>query len=211
MYRFVKAGVLPLALVALSNAGASAGSITPGDPYSHPDPHSRISIGGVESARIRLYEHELDLRAVNPTCFDLKHPVLGMVLASEKGYDAFLSDHTFKKLFCEHTPFVWRVVAGDIFYHKIHPFETAPPVSGGGPPAVVHGSSGGSPISGGGSPPGRGSGGSSSPDGPGGPGGTVGTASVPEPSSWVLMTSGLALAALAYGRRRVYRLATFGK
>jgi hypothetical protein len=195
MYPFVKAGLLGLALIALSNAVASAGSIRPSDPFS---PYSKAH---VEAARIRLYEHEVELRELNPTRFDEQHPVLGTVLASEEGYDKFLSDHTFKKLFCEHTPFLWRVVAGDIFYHEIHPFEISPPGPGGGPPPVDHGSTGGSPFSGGGSPPG----------GPGGSGGSVGTASVPEPSSWVLMTAGLMVAALAYGRRRVYRLATFGK
>ena len=122
------------------------------------------------------------------------------MLASEEGYDKFLSDHTFKKLFCEHTPFLWRVVAGDIFYHEIHPFENTPPGpgTGGGPPPVDQGSSGESPFSGGGSTA-SGPGGT---DGSGGSGGTVGIASVPEPSSWVLMTAGLVLAALAYGRRR---------
>ena len=68
MHRFVKAGLLALALIALSNAGASAGSITPSDPFS---PYSKAH---VEAVRIRLYEHEVDLRELNPTRFDRAAP-----------------------------------------------------------------------------------------------------------------------------------------
>jgi hypothetical protein len=125
----------------------------------------------------------MTLRALDPTAFDHTYPVLGKLLASEQGYDEFLSDHTFSRLLCKHTPFLWRVVAGDIFYHRIHPWLTPPPFPDGPPLLQVGGSPGGSPSGGGGSPGGN----------PGGSGGPFHTESAPEPSSWVLMASGLVL------------------
>ena len=112
MQRFVSAGLLALALFVLSRCDAHAGSVTLG-----------LAKADVREARIRLYEHEVGVRDQDPTAFDRKFPVLGKVLASEEGYDEFLSHHTFARLLCKHTPFLWRVVDGDILYHMIHPFS----------------------------------------------------------------------------------------
>lgn len=95
MLRFSMAGLTAVALIALSNTNAIAGSV-----------HGDLSKAEVRAERVRLYEHELDLRDQNPAAFDHKFPVLGKVLASEEGYDEFLSDHTREKLLCKHTPFL---------------------------------------------------------------------------------------------------------
>ena len=139
----------------------------------------------------------MHLRALNPTAFDHKFPVLGKVLANEQGYDAFLSDHRFAKLLCVHTPFLWRVVAGDIFYHRLHPWSATAVASEGTQGLHGDGWQGG-PL-----PPGPG------PDGrnAGGSGGSLQPNSVPEPSSWVLTASALVLALLALIRRRIYEFA----
>jgi MYXO-CTERM domain-containing protein len=190
MCRIIMAGLRAMAVFAVLNAAARAGSVTLSDPL-----HSKFTKAEVEDARIQLYEREMNLRAENPTGFDHKYPVLGSILASEKGYDEFLSDHTFNRLLCVHTPFIWRVVAGDIFYHRIHPFDTPPAIPDGGPPVIIDGSPGGSPPVGGGTDP----------HNPGG--GTFQTNSLPEPSSGTLMAAALVLALLASARRRIYRFA----
>jgi PEP-CTERM motif len=181
MYRFVTAGLMALALIVLSNESASAGSVQLG-----------VSKAEVQAARVRLYEHEMHLRDENPAAFDHKYHLLGKILASEQGYDAFLNEHTFSKLLCVHTPFLWRVVDGDILYHRIHPFaagladHTNP-----GPHAYSLSEEGGTHR-----------------ENAAGSGGPFSPHAVPEPSSWVLMASGLALALLALARRRIYLLAT---
>ena len=111
MRRFGMASLTALALIALSNDDASAGSV-----------HVGVSKAEVQAARVRLYEHEMHVRAEDPKAFDQKYHLLGKVLASEQGYNEFLKEHMFSKLLCVHTPFLWRVVDGDILYHKIHPF-----------------------------------------------------------------------------------------
>jgi PEP-CTERM motif len=184
MCRFAMAGLTALALISFSNMVASAGSV-----------HLGFSKAEVQAARVRLYEHEMHLRAENPAAFDRKHPVLGSVLASEQGYNEFFKEHTFSKLLCVHTPFLWRVVAGDILYHKIHPFVSPQFI----PDNLTALQPGGPPWDGG-----------SHDQGPatGDPGGLIhSTAAVPEPSSWVLMAAGLVFALLATARRWIYRLA----
>ncbi len=184
MPRLVSAGLLAMALFVLSNEDARAGSV-------------RVTKAEDETARIRLYEHEVNLRAENPLAFDQKHPTLGMVLASEQGYDEFLAERTFPRLLCVHTPFLWRVVAGDIFYHRLHPWPEPPIASGTGPGLSAGDLPGGNPAGGGGS-------GNNAPGGSGGSGGgTFSSASVPEPSSFVLLASGVTLALIAALRRRM--------
>jgi hypothetical protein len=185
MRRIVMAGLLAVALIAVFNRDANAGAVIVND--------SHQLKAEVVTARIRLYEHEMTLRALNPTAFDQKFPVLGKLLANEQSYDAFLSDHRFAKLLCVHTPFLWRVVAGDIFYHRLHPWSATEGSQG------LHGDglTGGPPPSGPG-PDGRNAGGS---------GGSLQANGVPEPSSWVLTASALGLALLALIRRRIYQFA----
>jgi hypothetical protein len=177
MFRIFMAGLAAAALIAVSNEHAGAGPVYLG--------HTKAE---VEAARVRLYEHEMDVRDRNPVAFDHKHPVLGKVLASEQGLDEFLSKHTFHKLWCQNTPFLWRVVYGDVLYHKIHPFVTAPGVPHSFPdlhtdfpPVDIH---------------------TIGP--PGDPGGGDHANAVPEPSSWVLMASGLTFAIVAATRRCIY-------
>ena len=176
MLRFATAGLVALALVVLSNDDARGGSV-----------HSPFTKAEVKESRIRLYEHEVNLRDQDPTAFDHKYPVLGQVLSSEAGYDKFLEERTFHHgLLCEHDPFLWRVVDGDILYHKLHPF-IGPPLSPDSGPTLTIDTL---PGAGGPNPPGS--------------GGTIHSSSVPEPSSWVLMVSGVILALLAVARRRVF-------
>jgi hypothetical protein len=132
----------------------------------------------------------MDVRDRNPAAFDHKYPVLGKVLASEEGFDKFLSEHKFQKLWCKNTPFLWRVVYGDILYHKIHPFVSPgvpyslPDLQTDLPPVEIATND--------------------HPGDPGGPGGGIHTNAVPEPSSWVLMASGLTFALVAATRRWIY-------
>ena len=122
------AGVLALILVASSHDVAPAGPV-----------HSPFTKAQAREARIELYEHELALRDANPSGVRLHtHPLLGSVLSGEAGFDKFLAKHQFHHgLLCEHDPFIWRVVEGDILYHKLHPFSNPSPPSVGGPAAVV--------------------------------------------------------------------------
>jgi hypothetical protein len=120
-------GLFVVALVVPSIGPAQAGSVQVG-----------LTRGDVDEARIRLYEHETELRDNDPVGFDNKFPVLGKVIANEQGYDLFLSDHTFKRLWCVHTPFLWRVIEGDTLYHKLHPYGDPDPP----PPESSSGSSG---------------------------------------------------------------------
>ena len=135
------------------------------------------------------------MRDENSTAFDHKYPVLGKILASEEGFDEFLSKRTFPRLLCKHTPFLWRVVDGDILYHKLHPFAIVPLIHDSLPDTQT----GGSPWEG------------SHDHNPGGSGGLIHTDAVPEPSSWVLTFMGLVFALLAIVRRRIYRIATTWK
>ena len=185
MRRFSMAGLLALAPFVLSSERASAGSVN----YTKAE---------VQAARILLYEHEMGVYNRDPTRFDEHHPVLGRILASEAGYDAFLAKHTFPRLLCVHTPFLWRVIDGDILYHKLHPFakppsvpDTAPAPPAGDSPDVEPPGGNGGPAGGGG--PG------------GGSGGTIHQASVPEPSSFVILATGCGLALLAAIRRRIFK------
>ena len=187
MQRFLSAGLLAMALIVLSNEGARAGSV-------------HVTKAEDQAARIRLYEHEVKLRDENPTAFDHKFPTLGKVLASEQGFDEFLAERTFPRLLCVHTPFLWRVVDGDILYHRLHPWPSPPVVPNGGPPLAPGDLPSGDSPGGGG--PGAGEpGGSGAPGG----GGTVGVNSVPEPSSLALLASGATLALIAAIRRRIYK------
>jgi hypothetical protein len=186
MQRLTSAGLVAVALFVLWNEDARAGSV-------------HVTKAEDQAARIRLYEHEVTLRDEDPTAFDHRYPTLGKVLASEQGFDAFLAERTFPRLLCVHTPFLWRVVDGDILYHRIHPWPTPPLVSDGGPPLTP----GNLPSS---DPPGSGGPGGNGPGDPGNPGGgTVQVNSVPEPSSWVIMGSGVTVALLAAARRRIYK------
>ncbi len=181
MRRYSQAGLLALALFVLPNERASADSV-------------RVTKPEVQAERILLYEHEMGLYNRDPTRFDEQHPVLGRILASEEGFDAYLAKHTFPRLLCKHTPFLWRVIDGDILYHRLHPFAKPPSV----PDTEL-------------TPPG-GNTSDSTPPGGGGPGGgsgpTIHQSSVPEPSSWVILASGVALAFIAALRRRIYRRLT---
>ena len=174
MLRFSMAGLMATALIALSNEHARAGSV-----------HLGVTKLEVQAARVQLYEHEIDLRDKDPADFYHKYPVLGKVLASEEGLDEFLSKHTFERLLCKHTPFLWRVIDGDILYHRIHPFLVDPKVPDCPLDPLVN-----SP------PPGGGPGGD--------PGGPIHPDAVPEPSSWMLMAAGLIFTLLAAMRRWVY-------
>jgi PEP-CTERM motif len=181
--RIGTAGLVAVALIGLSNDDARAGSI-----------HSPFTKAQAKDARIALYEHEMALRDANPTAFDHKHSLLGQVLSSEAGYDRFLAEHPFHHgLLCEHDPFLWRVVEGDNLYHKLHPFSEPPPATFIVPTVTIDS------LPGGGTP-------TDGPPGGGGqnPGGPVQIASVPEPSSWMLMLSGAVLTLLAFARRRVF-------
>jgi len=189
MCRIAMAGLLAVVLIGVFDQDARAGSVTLHD--------SGQMKAEVVAARIRLYEHEMNLRADNPAAFDHKFPVLGRVLANEQGYDAFLNEHRFAKLLCVHTPFLWRVVAGDIFYHRLHPWSTS--AQGPDGAQVVNGDG----WPGGPDPSGPGSQGRNA----GGSGGSIHPNSVPEPSSWVLAASALVLALLALIRRRIYQFA----
>jgi hypothetical protein len=183
MLCFVLTSLVAVALIAVSNAAASGGSV-----------HLGLTKAEVQSARVELYEHEMHLHDEDPARFDHKFPVLGKILESEQGFDDFLAGHTFARLLCKHTPFLWRVVDGDILYHRIHPFAHGPQIPESLP--TIH--YGGPPCEGGS-------------DGhchdPGGSGVSIHSNAVPEPSSWVLMVGGLAFSLLAMTRRRVYRLA----
>ena len=183
MRRFLMAGLMAVAPIALSNQLATAGSV-----------HLGPSKAEVQQARVELYEHEMHVRGKDPAAFDHKLPVLGKILASEQGYDQFLSEHTFRKLLCEHTPFLWRVVDGDILYHKVHPFVITRRVPDGVPnlhfdvPPSIAGFQGRD----------------NDPGGSGGSGGSFHPNAVPEPSSWVLLAGGATLALVAATRRRIY-------
>jgi hypothetical protein len=177
MFRFFMAGLAAAALIAVSNQHSGAGTV-----------HLGSTKAEVEAARVRLYEHEMDMRDRNPAAFDHNHPLLGKVLASEQGLDEFLSKHTFHKLWCKNTPFLWRVVYGDVLYHKIHPFVSAP----GDPDSLPDLHTDFPPVENNNNGP------------PGDPGGGIHPNAVPEPSSWVLMASGLTLAIAAATRRWIY-------
>ena len=164
MQRSVSAGLMAMALFVLCELNAFAGSVP-------------VTKAEDQAARIHLYEHEMTLWSRDPSGFDHKYPTLGKVLASEQGFDDFLAERTFPRLLCVHTPFLWRVVDGDILYHELHPWQI-PTVDPGGGPSFTAGD-----PPGGGSPAGDGPG-TQDPGGSGGPGGgTVQVNSVPEPSS----------------------------
>jgi PEP-CTERM motif len=191
MRRFSPASLLALALFVLSNEQASAGSV-------------HYTKAEVRAERIVLYEHEMGLYNRDPALFDEQHPVLGRILASEEGFDAFLAKHTFPRLLCKHTPFLWRVIDGDILYHRLHPFAKPPSV-----PDTVLTPPGGNTADN--TPPGGGDPGGRDPGG-GGPGGgsgpTIHPASVPEPSSLVLLATAGGLALVAAVRRRIFKRLT---
>jgi hypothetical protein len=187
MRRFSPAGLLALALFALPNERASAGSV-------------RVTKPEVQAERILLYEHEMGLYDRDPTRFDEHHPVLGRVLASEEGFDAYLAKHTFPRLLCKHTPFLWRVIDGDILYHRLHPFAKPPSVPDTELTPPGGNTSDSTPPGGG---PGGGDPGGGGPSGGSGP--TIHQSSVPEPSSLVILSSGVALAFIAALRRRIFR------
>ena len=188
MRRFSQAGLLALALFVLSNERASAGSV-------------RVTKPEVQAARILLYEHEMGLYDKNPTRFDEQHPVLGRILASEEGFDAYLAKHTFPRLLCKHTPFIWRVIDGDILYHRLHPFAKLPSV----PYTELTPPGGNTPES---TPPAAGGPGGHDPGGGGGSGPPIHQSSVPEPSSWVILATAGGLALLAAVRRRIFKRLT---
>jgi hypothetical protein len=197
MRQLSAAGLLALALFVLSIENAQAGSVT-GVPTK----------AEVRAARILLYEHEMSVFDKDPTRFDEHHPVLGRILASEQGFDAFLAKHTFPRLLCKHTPFLWRVIDGDILYHRLHPFAVPTSGSESGPTPPGGSTSDGTPPGGTGTTPDGGGPGGHDPGSGGGSGGgsgpTIRPASVPEPSSGILMVSGVTLALIAAFRRRIY-------
>ncbi len=196
MRRLSAAGLLGLALFVLSNENARAGSVT-GVPTK----------AEVRAARILLYEHEMSLFDKDPTRFDDHDPVLGRILASEQGSDAFLAKHTFPRLLCKHTPFLGRVIDGDILYLRLHPFAIPPTGPDSGPTPPGGNTSDGIPPGGTGTTPDGGGPGGHDPAGGGSGGGsgpTIHPSAVPEPSSGVILASGVALALIAALRRRIY-------
>jgi hypothetical protein len=201
MRQLSAAGLLALALFVLSIENAQAGSVT-GVPTK----------AEVRAARILLYEHEMSVFDKDPTRFDEHDPVLGRILASEEGFDAFLARHTFPRLLCKHTPFLWRVIDGDILYHRLHPFAIPATSPDSGPTPLGGNTSDGIPPGGtgitpdGGGPGGHDPGGGSGSGGGSGP--TIHPASVPEPSSWVILASGVTFALIAALRRQIYRRLT---
>jgi hypothetical protein len=102
---------------------------------------------------------------------------LRRVLGSEEGDDKFLSERMIRKRLSERTPCIWRVVDGNILYHKTLSFTVRPKITNGEPalPAAV--------------PPPYSWSGNAGPDAqhPRGSSGTLQPNSVPEPSAWNLM------------------------
>jgi hypothetical protein len=143
----------------------------------------------IEAANIALYEREVGLRDEHPARFDHKHPLLGQLLSNQAVYEHLLQKfESHPKRFEHYHPFLWRVLDGDWLYHEKHPFE--PPIS---PPPVDI-------------PPikenGRGDPGNPGKNGVPVSGGGPDVASVPEPSTGVLMLSALVAGVLGAVSRR---------
>jgi hypothetical protein len=178
MHRPWKAARFATFIVFSLGAGADAGSIRKGHPAA-------LS----EAAALKIYEHEVVLRDRDPEKFDQIHKLGGRLLASEAVYEQLLHEWKAHPVKFENAhECVWRVLEGDMYYHELHPFQ--PPVLPGGDPPIT-------PVDVF-TPPG---GGPTPPNDPP-PGGGVHSASVPEPSAFVLLASGLVLVSLAEARRR---------
>jgi hypothetical protein len=141
----------------------------------------------IEGANIRLYERDVSERDRNLTGFDQKHGMVSAVLGSQQIYAQDLEAwRLHPDRFGHEHHGLWRVIDGDMLFHKKHPYQQPiPPV----PPGWL-------PRGGGGpAPPGSPSGG-----GPGSPVHSYGT--VPEPSSGVLGITAIVVGLLAAVCRR---------
>jgi hypothetical protein len=133
----------------------------------------------IEAADLRLYERDLSAWNRNPTTFDEKKPAIRELLGSQQVYENDLAERNSHpvKFEYEHS-YLSKVLEGDVLYHEKHP--NLPPLLL-LPPGVVDAPDPNQPThssepGGGGTPP---------PTSSGQPG--VGAASVPEPSSGVLI------------------------
>ena len=148
----------------------------------------RYTKAEIETANVRLYEHEVSQRARDISGFDQKHGLIGAMLGNQRVYEQELQawkSHPgrFKR---EHHR-LWRLLDGDMLYHKKRPYETSISQI---PPGLL--------------PPGQSGGGGPTPPNPphgGNPGFPVHPASVPEPASGVLALTALAAGVLTAIRR----------
>ncbi len=170
-------------IVGMLSAASNAGSIRPGQ--------ERLEHQAV--AALHFYEHEVALRNLAPAKFDRVHPLGGRLLASEAVYEKLLKEWEEHPLRFEHNhECVWRVLYGDLIYHRLHAHEalSPPPYSD----TITTWTS---------DPTGPGE----HHDPPKTPPAVVIVTSVPEPSTGALVASGLIFVALAAARRRACAIA----
>jgi len=145
----------------------------------------------LQAANVLLYEELVADRDAHPTVFDKHHPFFGGILTDPAYMDQMVSRwKAHEQRFEYWHPYLWRILDGYEF--RPHP---SPPII----PPPNSGNSGTGGHGGGGS--GGGGGGTQ----PGGGGGKTGA--TPEPSSFVLWISGLALALLGpvFRKKRIHR------
>ena len=78
----------------------------------------------IDAAEIRRYESDMRERDRDITGFDARHGLLGEVLGSQQIFEQELQawkSHT-DQFELEH-PSLWRVIEGDLLFHKKHPFD----------------------------------------------------------------------------------------
>jgi hypothetical protein len=139
----------------------------------------------INAAHIALYEHELKLQDKNPTGFDRAHPLLGALLANQGVYGNLVQQfESHPQQFEQQNPFLSKVLEGDTLYQEKHPLASAvlsKPVN------LISSQQGGQ-----GNPDIGGSGSLGDPD----------VASVPEPSTGLLMLFALIAGAMLAASRR---------
>ena len=176
------------AVVLALGSGTNAGSISI---------HHRTEVA--EAADLKDYERAVKLRDMAPQKFDQIHKLAGELLSHESVYETLLHEwQEHPARFERDHRCVWHVLAGDMIYHEMHPYEP-PLVSSSGGPNTPNSllPPGGTGPPGSGNPP---------------PGGGLHDASVPEPSAMLLLASGLVIVGLATARSRFQRIcAHFGR